>query len=226
MEPNSIINGDMKMSPLISFYSIVDTDIGLIRMIKDQYLNQSVFDIDFFKRNILNIIYDLYNRKEENPLLLFANDKSNEKLNQYYIDFLNEKSKEILDLSYTTDMERLVNLFEDSSEIIPTILCYDKDQIDVLNDTDLYKNIDKVLLSELLEKDKYRYTQYYFKTIDEAEPFLNAKAKTIYFSTCGRNLNEDYNDFRESDIIDTLVARNNQINLITLYQKDIRKEIE
>lgn len=226
MESNSIVNGDMKMSPLISFYTIVDTDIGLIRLIKNEYLNQSVFDINFFKRNILDIIYDLYNRKGENPLLLFAKDKSNDKLNQYYFDFLNEKSQDILNLSYTTDMERLIVLFVESMEIIPTILCYSKDQIDILNDTDIYKPINKVLITDLTEKSKYEYTQYYFKTIDEAEPFLNAKAKTIYFSTCGRNLNDDYNDIIESDIIEALVSRRNQINLISLYQKDIRKENE
>ena len=114
-----IINGASKMAPLISFYTIVDIDVGLIRLIKREYLNPSVFDVEFFRRPLISIIHDLYYRKMQNPIYLFAKDNiEKEKIDQYYSDFLNEKMDDILDLSVTTSMEDLIELFADSSEII------------------------------------------------------------------------------------------------------------
>lgn len=220
-----IINGANKMAPLISFYTIVDIDVGLIRLIKREYLNPSAFDIEFFKRPLINIIHDLYYRKMQNPIYLFAKDNiEKEKIDQYYSDFLNEKMDDILDLSVTTAMEDLIELFADSSEIIPTILCYTEEQINILNNTDKYKKYTKVLLRDLGKTMKYSYTQYYFNLISEAEYFLDAKNKSFYFSTCGRNLNEDDSDIIESSIIGSLISKSlNQVSLIDLYNK---KELE
>lgn len=223
MDTNITINGTEKMVPLISFHSIVDIDVGLIRLIQNEYLNPSVFDISFFNRSLLEIIKDLYKRKEENPLYLFAKNRT-ERIDEYYSDFLKEEMNNILDLSVSTDMENLLHLFKDSSEIIPTILCYDKYQFDILEKTDSLKEYDKILISDLGEKEKYSYTQYYFNIIEEAELFLNAKNKTFYFSSCGRNLNENNDDIKESDVIKTLVTNVNQINLFDLYRKDLLKK--
>ena len=85
-----IISGvKVKMTPLISFHAIVDIDVGLINLIKQEYLDERVFNKDFFTQPIYAIIADRYYRKERNPLLVFAkNKKDTETLNGYYEVFL------------------------------------------------------------------------------------------------------------------------------------------
>ena len=47
-------------TPLISFSSIYDLDIGLIRLIGREYLDESIFDVKFFNRPMISIIKDSY----------------------------------------------------------------------------------------------------------------------------------------------------------------------
>ena len=38
-----------KQTPVFSFYSLFDLDIGLMNLIEKEYLNKKVFDAEFFK---------------------------------------------------------------------------------------------------------------------------------------------------------------------------------
>lgn len=210
-----------KLTPLISFNTLVDTDVGLVQLIKNEYLNQTIFDKSFFDQPFLQIISDLYYRKDINPLLLFAKNKQNEDLEDYLSEFSTYKKDQILSLSVTTEFINLVRLFNNSSEIYPIILCYNEEQRIILNDDEILGKNKKVLLSELKEKDKQMFTQFYFKYIEEAEPFSHLVGKTFYFSNCGLNLNDNDSDIRESDIIKTIIkGAKNQISLFDLYNKE------
>ena len=219
-----------KSTPLISFNSIVDTDIGLVRLIYNEYLNPNVFDIKFFQRDFIDIIKDLYFRKDLNPLTLFAKeDQSREKLDQYYKEFIDLKEKEILNLSMTTEIINLIDTFNDSMEIVTSILYYTPEQKRILEDEPILANNNLVSIQSLDQDSIESYTQIYFKNIEESKNLYKIlKNKTIYFAFNGTNLNEDNTDVKDTDLIDQLISFNNKINLYDMYRSDIisRKEVE
>ena len=65
------------IKPLVPFNCIVDTDVGLIQLIKTEYRSPDIFNIGLLDSFINNrgIIKLLYHRKTKNPLLPFMNDQ-------------------------------------------------------------------------------------------------------------------------------------------------------
>ena len=185
MKSNNMTNhgaNNKILAPLISFDTIVDIDFGLINLIYTNYLDESVFDINFFLDNTKNIIAKLYLRKEINPLYIIAKkDIERERLDNYYVEFMNEKITDIYNLSITTEVLNMIQTFNQSQEIVPTILCYNEEQLEALKDEDILADNQKVLLSSLTPKDKESFTQFFFKDINEITPFLDLKFKKIYF---------------------------------------------
>lgn len=222
MNVNSVVGGaGSKSAPLISFNAIVDIDVGLINLVKRDYLSPSVFDASKFNIDQNDIIREVYFRKELNPLVHFAKDKSNTQLlDDYYKEFIDTKMKDILDLSIATDVINMIDLFNVSNEINASILYYTEEQKEMLDNEDTFKDNEKVSISSLTSYDlKSIYTQYYFRSIEEAEYFSDCQYKTFYFSMCGTNLNEENDDLKESDILLNIAKHRNQINIFDLYNR-------
>ena len=222
MNVNSVVGGaGSKSAPLISFNAIVDIDVGLINFVKRDYLSPSVFDVSKFNIDQNDIIREVYFRKELNPLTHFAKDKSNTQLlDDYYKEFIDTKMKDILDLSIATDVINMIDLFNVSNEINASILYYTEEQKEMLDNEDTFKDNEKVSISSLTSYDlKSIYTQYYFRSIEEAEYFSDCQYKTFYFSMCATNLNEENDDLKESDILLNIAKHRNQINIFDLYNR-------
>lgn len=217
---------EIKFTPLISFYSIIDVDMGLIKDIIINYRNENVFDLKKDKK-YLDILSSIYKRKETNPLyylLRVDNKESRDFVDECYEEFITEKEEEILSYSVTSDMYNLVREFYNSSEVIPTILYYSQYQKNVIDNDPLLSKIKSVSFIELKRNEEKRneYDQFYFRYIEESEIFLSLKNKTFYFSTTGRNLIEDNSDIDISneDVIE-IYKRGNKINLFDMYRTDI-----
>lgn len=224
MNPSKLVisGADNKMAPLISFHTIFDIDVGLIQLIFDEYLDPKVFNKKFFYRPLIDIIRDLYYRKKENILNLFTNeDVDQEILDNYYKEFLNICMDKILDRSITTEIINMISIFNNTSEINPTILYYNKKQKELLDDEPLLKKNKKVCLSELNSERRKSFSQYYFKYIDELTPFAQCRAKTFYISNHGLNLNETQDDIKDSDLIIKIIKGRNQIGIFNLYNEEI-----
>lgn len=217
---------ETKFTPLISFYSIIDRDMGLIKDILINYRNENVFDLKKDKK-YFEILAEIYKRKEDNPLyclLKVDNESSRIFVDECYEEFITEKEEEILSYSVTTDMYNLMREFINSSEIIPTILYYTQYQKNILDNDPLLSKIKTVGIRELRRHENKRneYDQFYFRYITEADIFLNLSNKTFYFSTSGVNLNDDNDDIKLSneEVFD-IYKRGNKINLFDIYRTDI-----
>ena len=207
---------ETKFTPLISFYSIIDRDIGLIKNILINYRNENVFDLKKDKK-YFEILADIYQRKENNPLyylLKVDNESSRAFVDECYEEFITEKEEEILSYSVTTDMYNLMREFINSSEIIPTILYYTQHQKNILDNDPLLSKIKTVAIGELRRHENKRneYDQFYFRLSN----------KTFYFSTSGVNLNDTNDDikFSNEEVFD-IYKRGNKINLFDIYRTDI-----
>ncbi len=214
--------GANHLAPLISFDTIFDLDIGLIQLIYSEFLDPKIFHIDFFQRNLIDIIKDIYDRSDKNPLYICSNPNIDHSLlDEYYNQFMKDYKSEIVYNSVSTSVLEMVKLFNKSNDITPTILCKDEIEAEMFDNEYDFPNSKIVLLNKLSMNDRKSYNQYYFKYVEDVASFSTFKAKTYYFSTIRLNLNEDKSDLKESDYIDEIILRGNNINIFNLY--DFRK---
>lgn len=222
MSKESLFGGvNLKLAPLISFYSIIDTDFGLINLIYDQYLDETIFKKDFFNKTTIDIVREIYNRRDINPLYLIAKEEvSRELLDQYYKEFIENKIVDILNYSISTEIINLIEDFNQSKDVISTILCYNKSQIDLLDNEPKLADNKKILLTSLNDREKDKYIHFFFKNVDEVEPFKKLRNKNFYFSSSYINLDEN-NDLYNSKLIDEIIRRSNTISIFDMYKENI-----
>lgn len=213
-----------KSNPLISIYNIIDLDMALIKYIITSFRNQQVFDLDKIKdMTYFDILGELYRRKYKNPLyFLKKSDEYDGFLDQCYQEFQVDHESEILNRAVYTEFYNVLLDFEASGDIIPNILYYTEKQLEFLNSIEEFSSINKVSINDIInsETSRDKFTQFYFKYLDEIRPFM-LEGKTYYFSTCGLNLNDENNDLRDQDLIKDIIDINSKINLFDLYQMDI-----
>lgn len=210
------------LTPLFGFDTIIDTDIGLLNLIRNQYLDERVFKKDFFKTKFYQQLYELYHRKEENPLYVFAKDSENrEQLDAYYHEFLDTCYTDILDMSISTEVYHLMRMCKNSPDFEIGILCKRQEEIDFLSEEEDFKDIKLYLLEKINSKVTDTYKQFFLKRLEDIEPFRELSVKTFYISSFGPNLNETEDDFRSYDTIDYMVKRLNNFSVYDIYDKTI-----
>lgn len=232
MQISQIISGvstpDFKQSPLISFNALYDLDIGVINLVRKEYLDERVFDKEIFKqyKYTHDLIRYLYYRNEYNPLYLFAKPEiEKEMLDAFYKQFLERRMETIIDLSVTTELFNLIPLFNETKDIFCTILYYDEYQKKELERNELINKNRLIHYSGLNSKIISSYTQYFIKDINEFDYFppING-SKTFYVSSFRPNI-EDRKTMRfkstkaYEDILKA--SPNNHICLFDLYDESI-----
>ena len=214
----------LKSIVFIDFNCVIDTDIGLARLVENEYFDKRVFNEDFFKQKKRKIIYDLYSRKVKNPLKVFSNPSiPDSELDSYYIEFFKTKKEDILNLSLATDIKSLIDLFLELDTITIHIFCKDKLEKEYLENR-IFKNqknnsnININLYSDNISFNNF--TQFYFKYIEDSKNFVNKYAyKTYYFSTTGLNFDEE--DLIDSPIINSIIFNRSELEIIDLYDRNL-----
>jgi hypothetical protein len=201
----------------IAFDTILDEDFGLIQLVYNQYLDPSVFDIEKFKRSVPDIIETLYMREERNPLLSFTLPNiDKEKVDEYYNEFMNTQYEAILDNAIGTNMQNYIHMILSSREFDITIFCYNKNQLNYLNNIDEFKSIRKVIYNNNFDKE---INQYYFKYVEQSFFMKDVVGCHFYYSTIRQNLNDDKSDIKDTDET-RIMKKTNYINLYSLYDID------
>lgn len=210
--------------PLIPFNCIFDTDFGLLKLIYAEYLDPSVFNINWFKENskICNMVLSLYTRKHINPLMICINDIDNkeELANNIYTEFKNEKYNEIVYNSMPTEFLNLIKLYS-LTDIKPTILYSNSIELEYMDNFKELKDINKISFVDILNSGADIYEQFFFKYIyydiylRNLVDVFNFKVRTVYFANYSFNHNEEL--LIDSSYIDKILKNKNKILLIDLY---------
>ena len=223
-----IINGAdiIKSTPLISFEVLVDIDIGIINYVLKEFRNPIYFDLERVdKLSRIEIIGLLYKRKVKNPLSILINDNLSESdiifLDKCYVELLHDKYNEILPSSLSTGFINVLDSFSKIGDINPTILYYNDYQKIIIENNSIMSKVQSVSLDELSYRSKDSYSQFYFKELDEAVPFMKLTGKTFYFSTSGLNLNEENNDIKDHEVIREFVYNGDMVSVFDMYRMDI-----
>ena len=179
---------------LISVNALVDIDIGLYNLIKEQYLDPSVFNEELLKSiSIIDMINMTYFRKEDNPLYDISCIDNKKELDDYYMQFMENQYKEIFDRSIYTDVLKLIDLLLESNEVKITILYYSdyaKEQMEKDQELGkLNKSIQFISIKELPKKVN-TFNEIYLRSIYEFENLKDeyfTSPKVFYISTFGKN---------------------------------------
>jgi len=215
---SQIAKASLRSELLIDFNCIVDTEIGMINLIKEKYLDDRIFNKDLINGSLDSIILSLIERKDVNPLYLFANSGTNKKdLDDYYKEFMTVEYVNVLNRSIVTGLRNLIYLFRTEPGIHVTFLCESNIEKQLLLQIEDFDKCSIVLYNQK-DIDFSQYTAYYFKYItDQVLNFLY-EYKTYYFSKNSLNFDNDSNLIR-SDIINKIIAKRGEIEIIDLYNK-------
>ncbi len=192
---NTGLTPNYKQNILISVNALIDIDIGLYLLIKDEYLDPDIFDVDFFNSsNMLKFISTSYLRVDDNPLYNVSVSTDHNLLDEYYAQFITDKYNEIYDKSVYTDIIKLLFMFCEVGELNTSILYYKDYSFDMLQkDIEsgvLPKNISLVDAKTLKGRDLDKYNQIYLRSIHEFDVLpLNSftTPKNFYISSFGPN---------------------------------------
>ena len=148
--------GENTTLPLISFYSIIDEDISVLKYAILEYNKYKYFDISKISNlNFHQLLGEVYNRDFINPLYIIKNDNianCENTLDKIYDKFINDNEALVLNHSTYTEIYRLIIEFKKASNIVPSILYYTKAQKDLLESIKEFKGISLVSIDELSTK--------------------------------------------------------------------------
>ena len=92
---------------LIDINMIIDIDFGVLNLIRSDYLDKDVFDIEWFQNNskIRDMVLSLYIRESINPLDLCCKNIILQSVkDDLYNEIISTKKKEILEVSMLTEL--------------------------------------------------------------------------------------------------------------------------
>ena len=96
------------LSTLIDFNFLVDTDIGLIRFIREKFQDNRVFKLDILNKSDRYILSLLYSRLNWNPLSIISTEENLPDIDELYKSFFDTYKKDIIHRSLTY---KNINLF-------------------------------------------------------------------------------------------------------------------
>lgn len=178
--------------PIIPFDLIVDIDYGLINLIKDEYRDDSVFNLGVVDAMESDIVYELLHRKNENPLSICIKSSESKYQNDLYDDFIKKRYNDIIYKSSFTNVYNAIRLFIESGGIVPCILCKNDIEKDFIKSV---KELDKcrIIISENGYKkfDLNSYDPIYFKSYKDSFKCKDLDGKNIYLANYAFNYDLD-----------------------------------
>jgi hypothetical protein len=214
---SQIAQASLRSEILMDFDCYVDTEFGLLQLIKKNYLDKSVFNIDKLNQSSKQLILSLIDRERKNPLSIIANDGiSEEDLDDYYKEFMEEEYNNILNLSVTTELKSLLELMKTESSIHVTFLCRNEDEVNILKEDSSTDNCKFIIDNP--DNDYSKFTAFYFKYINQDIKRYLYEYKTYYFSKYRLNFDDKF-EIKEPDIINKIISLGGSIEILDLYNK-------
>ena len=223
----TIKRGDISMigiiKPLIPFNCIVDTDAGLIDLIRTDYRSPDMFNIgllDSFK-NGNELLKFLYERTVINPVIPFMNNPEDEDTaNDIYRQFITQEYETIVKKSPFTGIFKMIQFSKFSEEITPTISYSNDIEKQFFENNSVLNSIKAVDIKDI----PYQCSNldvFFFKTIFDdfiraSLPVLQSKVVTILDYKYNFDENGDLYNTAETALID---ANRCRFNIINAYNK-------
>lgn len=220
-------------SPLIPFECLFDTDVGLIQIIRKEYRAGGIFNIDLMDRLSVDrrdLIYYLYTRDNQNPLLSFMIEPDIETATQLYQEFKEKLYDRMIEQGVFTGLFRLCQMFSDAPEVHPYVYYRNLFELNFLKRFESDLKAVKLVDKDYVNKNKKDFNQFYIKYTDDQYATSLIKFidhKSIYILGYGFNfeLDEEQNlHLRESAGTAGFTVKRNIINIIDAF--DLNKLLQ
>ena len=216
---------DGKSYPIFKFDQIVDTEIGLIKVIQDKYNDRNTFYWSLLEAPIKFKIGLLYDRKHPNPLTILAKDRDNiELLDEYYQQFMTEEYVYILKHSVVTNLYTLINEFVLVKGITPIIVCKNELEVNYLNkvNKEVFSKCEIVINESYGKAIDDRSDIIYLKDIREVLTMTNkVPYKNIYIASYRFNFEDD----ERTQLLETFAVLLQGYSKVTSYDPYNEKDI-
>ena len=216
MEGSNNLNGRV-LSALIDFDLVVNTELGLIRFIRENFQDDRAFNLETLNKSDREILSLLYSRKNENPLSIISTEDNLGDIDKLYKSFFDLYEKEIIDRS-TSDSTIFkfvqlvlgsgnnfgVNVFfgtktETEKESLIShfgpLKVISKDESASVISKDVYYIKDYRIFTDLNLQDKISKKKIYFSprryNIDYFENNVNSLTSRNVFATFGRDYSKE-----------------------------------
>lgn len=209
--------------PVIPYDLILDTDIGLYRLINERYKKGDVFATGILEAPLPVQKYFLLNRAYFNPLKSIAYDPDDtETLNDYYEEFFEKELTYILSHSVTTDLYTMLQNAVDEKNVHIKIWCPNDEIANHLMKADaevfrkaipvVAKNLGKIIddINEPVYLKDIRDAIIYNKQVD---------GKSIFLASYRFNYDDDEKQELRKDVLDIIYPG---VNILTYdpYKKE------
>lgn len=201
---------------LVDFDSLIDTDLGLLRLIKNEYNNPKYLDSDYLNNVEYNVlVYSLVKRENENPLTLVVKDNYIDSIEELRNQFFRDDYKKILKQSGETNLVSLIKQYIYSNQIDVTVLCKNKEEEAIIKN--IYDKIKIIVENNYSNISIDKYDCLFFKRAKDLLKLKNVKVKNIYI--CNYNFNLQKNSDKLIDLEG--LEEVNEIYIIDAYDTNI-----
>ena len=205
---------------LIEFDATVDTDIGVIKVLKEKYGNpkfvrEEVLSIDSDEALIEMLLY----RSQPNPLTVCLKDDYLDQADSLYNQIIENEYDKILEYSNYTAIAKIVSMFikAPNNSIKCTVVCKNEKQKHFIK---RYDEDIEVIIGDY-DKDLAPYTSIFIKHYIGILNYKNVEGKNIYVSRIVCNMDVMMGEYIPKIAISTLVGYVNRITLIDVYPNKI-----
>lgn len=214
---------------LITFNMLVDTDLGLLHIIKDKYNDPDVFDSDVLNLDEKILKGLLQMRPFRNPLMIIMKDKNEEQADVFLKELMLTEYENITRSSKPTTLIEVVKRFIDASANMRIeILCMTKLEAGIISNLmDDYPaaTYKLIIQSEHADVDLSSYDTMFINYLDELLEFdvATIDGKNIMVTNHYFNLNPEMFEEKRITVKDeyaVLFGSRNEFYTVSLYNYD------
>ena len=227
--------------PLFDFNTLFDIDFGIMSLIGSEYLDSSIFNMEWFKQHSTNrsMVKALYERVDSNPLIQSSLPGiDNKELDELYKSFIDDKEiySKILNKSMPTELYNLFETYTVVGDIFPYVCYKNNEELEFLKKFNAFSKLGDErfvkLDSFIMNQDKYsEILQFYAKSCDDM--FMTAVAsmlhsikdgifRTVYIADYVFN-RQDENKLKATTSVLDIVANDHYIRTVDIY---VRSRLE
>ena len=204
----------------VPFNMIVDTDLGLWKLIQDQYPNTNFFYQGLIYERDLNFMkHFMVSRMEKNQLKSLMKHDYVSQADSLYDEFINTKYDEILRLSENTGIFELICRSKGVNDVMRfTVLCQNQVESD-----EIFKRFSKynmkvstIIYEDLKKVDISQYGSIYIKDIHDFFSYNRVEGKNVIVGNYGFNLE---GGVRNTTLLEPsgIITLSNVIQLVDIY---------
>jgi len=189
---NASVNNGKTIHAIIDFDFIINTDIGVIRFIRDKYSTNKELNQEILNKRDRYLLSLLYTRENINPLSIIVKDGSPLNIDNLYKGLLNQWNESILkyslvDESTLTFIRTLAELNAGSGVAYKVSVKSDIEER-IISKLVEKINVKRISAQDILEADTLYFRDYSFLERYNVDP-IKVKHKTLYTTSRLYNIN-------------------------------------